>query len=563
MTGTFDSLNPYALRGKTHPYLFALSHISLLARNWDEPFSLYPGLASGIRMAADRSTIEFTLDPDAIWSDGMPVTAADVLFSHRILRDQGRPGHRSYYSRVAAVTRTGQRSVRFDLAPNADGSIDRELPLIIGLMPILPEHWWSGRDITRTTLEVPPVAGPYQVAVAEPGRRLVFERRRPWWGDDVPAFRGLFNVDRVVIDYYRDETVALQAFKAGQTDVRVETDPALWTRGYGDGDGAPSNQPRIVREEIAHGRTEWTRAIFLNARRPPLDDARVREALGLALDYDWMNKALFHGALRPVESLYPNSDLGASAGPPGPAELALLAPFRTLVDPRTFGPAWRAPRTDASGPAGQRPHLRRAMALLAAAGFRVVDGRQVGPDGRPLSLELLIQNAGEEKLALTWARSLDRIGVTVRTRLVDSAQFRARIDRFEADAVIHRWVSTLSPGNEQSLYYGSAAADQPGSRNWPGIRSPAIDAVIAAMGQARTRDELRAATAALDRLVLWGHWIVPLFHSPVDRVARWSHLKRPDHTPLYGIWIDAWWVDGGDRDAGVSGGGGSGGVNAR
>lgn len=545
MVGTFDSLNPYALRGKTHPYLFALSHISLLARNWDEPFSLYPGLASGIRLAADRSAIEFTLDPDARWSDGVPVTVDDVLYSWQTLRDRGRPGHRSYYGRVAAATVTGERSIRFDLSPAPDGRIDRELPLILGLMPILPRHWWEQRDITRTFLDIPPVAGPYQVAVADPGRKLVFQRVRPWWGDGVPAYRGFFNTDRVVVDYYRDETVALQAFLSGATDARVETDVNAWMQAYR---GPAVRDGRIVMEEVPHRRTEWTRAIFLNGRRPPFDDARVREAVGLALDYDWIAKALFHGEVRPVESLYPNADLGA-VGEPSPAELALLAPWRDRLDPRTFGPAWTAPRTDASGPPGQRPHLRRAMDLLEQAGFRVVDGRQVAPDGRHLGFELLLQTPAEEKLALTWARSLARIGVDVRVRTVDSAQFRARIDQFQFDAVMNRWVSSLSPGNEQAIYYGSAAADQPGSRNWPGIRSPAVDALIAEMGRATTREELLAASRALDRAVMWGHWIVPLFQSPVDRIARWSHLKRPDRTALYGIAIETWWVEPDQRSA--------------
>jgi len=538
MVGTFDSLNPFALRGKTHPYLMALTYQSLLARNWDEPFGLYPGLAAVVRMAEDRTVIQFTLDPRARWHDGRPVTAADVLFSFRTLRDKGRPGHRSYYARVAAATALDDRTVRFDLAPGPDGAVDRELPLIIGLMPILPEHWWADRDITRTHLDPPLASGPYRVAVAEPGRKLVFQRVADWWGADVPAFRGFYNFDRIVIDYYRDETVALEAFKAGATDVRVETDIALWQRGY---DGPALRDGRIMREVLPHGRTEWTRAIFLNARRPPFDDSRVREAVGLALDYDWIAKALFHGQAGPIESLYPNSDLSA-AGPPDTAELALLTPFRDRLDPRVFGPAWTAPRSDGTGPPGQRAHLRRALDLLAGAGYRVADGRQVDAGGRPLAFELLLQTPADEKLALAWARSLARIGVALRVRTVDSAQFRARIDGFDVDAVLHRWVSTLSPGNEQALYYGSAAADTPGSRNWPGIRDPAVDAAIAAMARARTREELRTATSALDRVVLWGHWIVPLFQSPVDRVAWRSHLRRPAVTPLYGVWLDAWWA---------------------
>ncbi|QJE74396.1 ABC transporter substrate-binding protein [Aerophototrophica crusticola] len=546
MTGGFDSLNPHAIRGKAATYLTGWVYQSLLARSWDEPFTLYAGLAESFRVAPDRSAIEFTLDTAARWHDGRPVTADDLLFSFQELKTKGRPNHRSYYARVARAERTGERSVRFDLSPNPDGSIDRELPLILGLMPVLPKHWWQaeGRDVGKTHLDPPLGSGPYRVAVAEPGRRVVYERVPGWWGERVPAYRGHFNFDRITIDYFRDETVALEAFKAGGIDLRREPDVARWARDY---DTPAVRDGRIRLVALPHGRTEWTRAVFLNLRRPPFDNRLVREAVALAFDYDWMAKSLYFGQVRPIESLYPNADLAAPAGPPSPAELALLEPFRDRLDPRAFGPAWRVARTDGTGYA-MRPHLRRAMELLAQAGYRVVEGRQVGPDGTPLEAEVLYQLPAEGRMLLEWSRSLARIGVVLRPRLVDAAQFQQRLDRFQFDAITHRWVNSLSPGNEQAQYYGSAAADIPRSRNWPGLRNGAVDAAITALGQARTREELAAATGALDRALLWDFPIVPLFYSPEDRIAAWSHIAWPDRVPLYGVVLETAW----DRRAGSS-----------
>ncbi|HYE49765.1 MAG TPA: extracellular solute-binding protein [Azospirillaceae bacterium] len=540
VTGSWDSLNPFSIRGRAPLYMVAYLYPSLLVRSYDEPFTLYAYLAEAVRCPPGRGWVEFALRPEARWHDGRPVTAADVLFSFETLRSQGRPAYRGNYAKVAAAEAVGERTVRFAFRPGPDGSPDREMPLIMGLMPLLARHWWEGRDLARPFLDEAPLgAGPYRIGAAEPGRHVVYERVEGWWGAELPVNRGLYNFDRIRLDWYRDETVALEAFKAGQVDVRREPDPALWARGY---DGPAARDGRMVREEIPHRRVEWTRGFMLNTRRAPLGDPRVREALGLAFDFEWMNRSLFFGAYARTESHYPNSALAAGEGPPSAAELALLEPFRASLDPRVFGPAWRAPRTPGDGPPGQRPHLRRAMELLRAAAFRVEGGRQVGPDGRPLSLEVLLAEPKEERVALEWARSLDRIGVALRLRVVDSAQFQKRVDGFDFDVALHRWVNSLSPGNEQALYYGSAAADQPGSRNYPGIREPAVDALIAAMLRAETREGLVAAARALDRVLTWGHYAVLLWHQPDDRLAYWPPLRRPAATPLYGVTLEAWWA---------------------
>ncbi|HYC03304.1 MAG TPA: extracellular solute-binding protein [Azospirillaceae bacterium] len=540
MVGTWDSLNPFAVRGRPPLYLAVYVFPSLMARSYDEPFTLYASAAEGLRVAEDRSWVEYAVRPGATWHDGRPITADDVLFSFHTLRAKGRPAYRTNYAKVAGAERTGERTVRFDFAPGPDGSVDREMPLILGLMPLLPEHWWAGRDLSRPFLDNPLGGGPYRVGAAEPGRSVTYERVRNWWGAELPVNRGLHNFDAIRIDWYRDETVALEAFKAGLVHIRREPDPALWARSYG---GKALERGEVVREEIPHRRVEWARGFMLNTRRRPLDDVRVREALGLAFDFDWMNGHLFFGAYRRTESVYPNSALATPDGPPSPAEAALLEPFRARLDPRIFGPAWRAPRTDGSGPAAQRPHLRRAMALLAEAGFTVEGGRQVGADKRPLSLEVLLAEPKDERVALEWARALSRIGVELRLRVVDSTQFQKRIDGFDFDVALHRWVNSLSPGNEQALYFGSKAAETPASRNYPGIREPAVDAMIQAMLRAETRDGLVTATNALDRVLAWGHYFVPLWHQPDDRVAYWRSLRRPQQTPLYGVTLETWWSE--------------------
>lgn len=537
VVGTFDTLNPHVVKGVPAPGLSAVSE-TLLARSWDEPFSLYGLLAERIELPEDRSAITFHLDPRARWHDGTPVTADDVLFSLDIQRRLGTPNRRQYYGRVAVAERLSDRSLRLAFTPNPDGRPDRELPLILGLMPIHQKAWWQGREFDRTTLEAPMGSGPLRVAEVDPGRRIVYERVADYWGRDLPVRRGLHNFDRVVFDLYRDDTVALEAFKAGQGDVRRESDPSKWATGY---DGPALRDGRIVMEEFRHARPEPARGFVFNGRRPPFDDIRVREALGLATDFVWMNRSFFHGALVRTASYFPNSEL-AAAGLPDAAERALLEPFRDRLPQALFERPFALPETDGSGPAGGRANLRRALALLERAGWRVRDGRLVDGAGRPMAFEILLGDPADERVALAFARSLERLGVRATVRTVDSAQYQGRLDTYDFDVTLRFWASTLSPGNEQLYYYGSAAADQPGSRNIAGIRDPAVDALAASLGDTRRREDLVARVRALDRVLLWGHHMVPLFHSPVDRLARASWLRRPEAVPLYGPMVESWWA---------------------
>jgi microcin C transport system substrate-binding protein len=547
-TGTFDTLNPFIVRGRAALGLGYVSE-SLMRRSWDEPFSLYGLIAESITVPEDRSWVEFTLRPEARWHDGVPITPADVLFSWRTLRDHGRPNHRSYYGKVAHAEQTGERTVRFIFKASAKALAkasadpetpgDREMPLIMGLMPILPEHAWKTREFDRTTLEPPLGSGPYRVARFEPGRSIVYERIPDYWGRDLPVNRGQYNFAEIRYDYYRDDGVALEAFKADAYDFRRETDQTKWANGY---DFPAARDGRVKVELLPHGRPEPMRALIFNTRRPQFADRAVREALGYALDFEWMNRTLFHGAYRRTASYYPNSELAAS-GPPSPAELAVLEPLRGTLPPEAFGPAFVPPVTDGSGPTGLRGNLRKAQELLAKAGWTVRDGLLRNAQGSALEFEILLVSSSDEKVALEFARALQRIGVTAKVRTVDSAQYQARLESFDFDMTLNRWTSTLSPGNEQIYYWGSEAADWQGSRNYAGIRSPAVDTLAESLAAAVDRDDLVTRARALDRALTWGHYVIPLYHLTADHVAYWSRLKRPAVTPVYGMVIDAWWME--------------------
>lgn len=536
-TGSFDSLNPFITRGR--PALgLGLVHETLLKRSWDEPFTLYGLVAGTVSVPEDRSWVEFSLRPEARWHDGRPMTVEDVLFSWRVLKEQGAPRYRLYYRKVASAVKTGARSVRFAFEPGTD----REMPLIMGLMPILPEHWWQGRTFDRTSLAPPLGSGPYRVSRVDPGRSVTFRRVEDYWGRNLPVNRGFYNFDEIRYDYYRDEAVSLEAFKAGAYDFRRETDPARWAVAY---TGPAFEDDRIRLETFPHSRPEPARALVFNTRRPPFDDRRVREALGLALDFEWMNRSLFHGAYERTASFYPNSEL-AARGRPSAAELKLLEPWRAVLPAELFEGPFRPPRTDGTGPPGLRANLRKAAALLAKAGWTLHDGRMVDETGRPLSFEILLVDPSDERVALEFGRGLRRLGIEARVRTVDSAQYRARLDDYDFDMTANFWASTLSPGNEQALYWSSDAAGRRGSRNYAGVRSPAIDALIAEITAARTREALVTAVRALDRVLSWGYYVVPLYHLGEDRIAYRSRLRHPGKIPLYGPVMETWWDGGGE-----------------
>jgi microcin C transport system substrate-binding protein len=529
VAGSFDNLHRYTYRG-TPALGLALTHDTLCARAWDEPFTLYGLIAESLRVPADRRFVEFTLRESARFHDGAPMTIADLRWTCDILAKEGAPGTRTALKRVERIEETGPRSLRFTFKSDAD----RESPLLLALLPVLPKHYWRSRTFGQTTLEAPLGSGPYRVAESEPGRKVVYARVADYWAADLPVARGLYNFDRVQFDYFRDDSIALEAFNAGAYNFRTETNVANWALRY---DAAKMRRGEIVRESLAHGRPDAVRALIFNTRRARFADPRVREALSLVLDSDWINRTLYYGALRRIDSYFPNAELKAQ-GMPGDAERALLEPWRAAVPPRVFGEAWRPP--DGSRDT-TRERLRAATALLRDAGYAIRDGALRGPDGAAFAFEILLGNPQEEKLALSYAESLKPLGIAASVRTVDSAQFVARLEDFDYDMLLHRWISTLSPGAEQALYWGSAAAESKGSRNYAGIRSPAIDAVAAQIAGAQTREGLVAAARALDRLLTWGFYAVPLFYSGVDQIAYRPPLRRPETVPIYGNVIEAWW----------------------
>ena len=536
--GTFDTLNPYVIKGKPAIGLhhgFGNYFETLTRRSRDEAFSLYGLLAETIDMAGDRGWIEFTLRPEARFSDGTPVTVDDVIFSWATLKEKGSPNARATWSRVAQVEKTGPRGVRFTFVDNSN----RELPLLVaGFLPILSKRWWQDREFSETTLEPPLASGPYAVESIEPGRAIVYRRNPNYWGRDLAVNRGQFNFDTIRYSYFRDSSVALEAFKAGDYDYRSEGDAARWATQY---DFPALADGRAVRETIANGTPSGLRALAFNLRRPLFADRRIRQALTLAFDFEWLNRALLHQGYARTTGMFSKSAL-APNGAPSPAELKLLEPFRDKVPPQVFGPPFQAPTTDGSG--RDRANLRQAAELLKAAGYTVRDDVLRAPDGTPFRFEITLRLPSNERIALSFARNLKRLGIEARVRLVESAQFQGLIDSYDFDMVFGFWGVTLSPGNEQQNYWSSLTADQPGGRNWAGVADPAVDAMIAALGGARTREELTAAARALDRILMWNYYVLPLYHDAGQRIAYWRPLARPQTVPVYGVRLETFWVDG-------------------
>ena len=531
-TGTFDSLNPFIIKG-VRAYGRHLVFETLLRRAWDEPFSLYGLIAESIEVPDDRSSVTFVLRPEARFHDGSPITADDVVFSWETLKDHGRPNHRLYYRQVRRVERPDARSVRFVFGAE---SPDRELPMLMGIMPILSKSWYESVNFEETTLDPPLGSGPYRIESVDPGRSIVYRRDPDWWGRDLPVNRGQYNFDRIRYDYYRDAEVMMEAFKAGEYDFRNEASAARLATGY---DFPAVVEGRVRVERLPHGRPSGMHAFVFNTRREIFADRTVRHALAHAFDFAWINQALLHGAYVRTRSIFDNSELG-SRGVPESGELALLEPHRGRLPPELFERAYRPPGDGGS----VRANLRAARRLLAGAGWTVQGGvLRRESDGLPMAFEILLVRPGNEKIALSYARNLERLGVEVGIRTVDTAQFQYRRNVYDFDMLIYRWGMSLSPGNEQAFYWGTAAAEEDGTRNYPGVRDPVVDELIDRMTDVRGREAFVDTIRAMDRMLLWGHYFVPLYHRNDDYVAYWDKFGRPEVTPLYGAVVETWWED--------------------
>ncbi|QGZ33176.1 extracellular solute-binding protein [Stappia indica] len=537
--GSFDSLNQFIVQGGTTTArgirdtdFGALVIESLLERNLDEPFTLYGLLAESVRMPEARDWIEFRLDERARFSDGTPVTVEDVIFSFEILRDKGRPHFRARYSRITAMEKTGERSVRFTFA---DGT-DRELPLLVGMSPIFARHTIDPESFDRSTL-VPPVgSGPYVIDSVDPGNRIVYRRDPDYWAKDLPIRRGLYNFDEVSIEYYRDENTLFEAFKKGLVQVLPVADPARWTTSL---DFPAVAEGKVVKEGFRLGTPAGMHGFVFNTRRPVFADVRMRRALAMLFDFEWVNRTLYHGLFARTGGYFDNSVLSSLGRPASEAERALLAPFADEIAPDVLAGTWQPTHADGSG--RDRKVLRAAVEQLGAAGYRIDGGTLRDPGGAPLSFEILVASQDQERLALAYQRALKLIGIEARIRSVDSAQYQRRRQTFDYDLVMNTWLVSLSPGNEQRYRWGSDAAGQDGSFNYAGVKSPAVDATIDAMLAARDAEGFTAAVRAFDRALISGAYVVPLFHLPEKWVARWTAIGRPEVQSITGPRFETWW----------------------
>jgi peptide/nickel transport system substrate-binding protein len=531
--GTFDSLNPLIVKGLAAPSIRGYVIESLMARGYDEPFTLYGLLAQTVETDPERSYVTFNLDQRARFSDGQRVTPDDVVFSWQLLRDKGRPNHRTYYSKVTKADVIAPNSVRFDLS----GSNDRELPLILGLMPVLPKHAINSETFEETTFEPPVGSGPYIVKDVKPGASVTFVRNPSYWGADLAVNRGFWNFDEIRFDFYRDANSYFEAFRKGLYDLRAEHDPSRWQTGY---DGPALRAGKIVKESFPTGLPKILSAFVFNTRRAIFADIRVREAIGLLFDAEWANKNFFYDLYRRSAGYFDDSELSSIGRPADATERNLLSAFPGTVREDILEGKWSPPVTDASG--RDRDTLKKALALLSEAGFDLV-GTELRDrkTGAPFAFEILATTRDQERLALAFARDLKRAGITANLRAVDAVQFDRRKLTYDYDMVEYRWDQSLSPGNEQAFYWGSAAADTEGTRNYMGVRSPAIDAAIAALLQARERAEFVSTVRALDRILISGFYVVPLFHLPEQWIARSSTIAHPATTSLSGYLPETWW----------------------
>ncbi|QDM19517.1 ABC transporter substrate-binding protein [Tardiphaga sp. vice352] len=537
--GTFDSLNPFIVRGLAVPQMRGFVVESLMTRGQNEAFTLYGLLAQSVETDDARSFVTFRLDPRATFSDGRPLTADDVVFSWALLRDKGRPNHRQYYAKVAKAEVLDARTVRFDFG----GQGDRELPLILGLMPVLPRHAINAETFEETSMAPPLGSGPYRVSAVKPGATVTLTRNPDYWGRDLPVNRGLWNFDEIRLDYFREANGHFEAFKRGLYDFRVEYEPLRWHDGY---NFAAVKSGEVIRDAITTGLPKPSEFLVFNTRRPIFADIRVRQAMTLLFDFEWINRSYFFGLYARSAGFFPGSELSAYARPADARERALLEPYAAQMPADILDGLYRLPVSDGSG--RDRETLRRALELLAETGFDLDDNVLRKRASRaPFAFEILVTSRDQERIALAYARDLKRAGIAMNVRAIDAVQFDQRKLSYDFDMIQNRWDQSLSPGNEQSFYWGSEAASLPGTRNYMGAKDPAIDALIATMLVTRDRAPFVDAVRALDRVLIAGFYAIPLYHVREQWIARWNRIERPQASALTGYLPESWWTQIPDR----------------
>ncbi len=535
--GTFDSLNPFIPKGTPASGL-GLIYDTLTTRSYDEPFTEYGLLAEQLEYPEDRSWIIYHLNPKARFHDGEPVTADDVVFTLKLLREQGNPFYRYYYANIKSVEALAPHKVKFTF----DGKDNRELALITGQLQILPKHYWEKRDFAKASLEPPLGSGPYRIKSMEPGRSLTLERDPNYWARNLPVNRGIYNYDEIRYDYYRDQNVEFEAFKAGEFDFRVETSAKTWATGY---NFDAVKQGRLKKVQIKHNNPTGMQGYQFNLRRPLFQDRALREAIGYAFDFEWSNKNLFYGQYSRTLSFFSNSDL-ASSGLPEGEELAVLERFRDQLPPEIFTQPFTLPTTEGNGK--NRKNLRSAKKLLERAGYNIKNNQLYPPGGEnPVEFEILLVSPAFERITNPFVKNLHRLGIKAQVRIVDASQYINRLRNFDFDMIVRTIAQSTSPGNEQRDFWHSSAADSEGSRNIGGLKDPVIDQLVDLVISAPSRESLVARTRALDRVLLNKHIVVPQWHSKYHRLAYWDKFQQPaistTYDPGFGMGFFTWWID--------------------
>ncbi|EPJ91801.1 extracellular solute-binding protein [Pseudomonas psychrophila] len=542
--GTFDTLNPYTFKGtspvSTPNFLqYGVNELNetlmagtgQYAPSGDEPTSSYGLIAQSVEYNEDRSWVVFNLRPEARFHDGKPITAYDVAFSYNLLLKEGHPQYRTNLQEVQRVDILGPKRIRF-VFKRANNPL---LILRLGELPVLPQHYWAKRDFKATTFEPPLGSGPYRITKVTPGRQLVFEHVKNWWGANLPVNRGKYNFDRVEVEFYRDSDVAFEAFKAREFDIYIEHQAKNWANGY----NFPAvRRGDVVKAEIAHQIPTQTQGLFMNSRRATFEQTRVREALGLMFDFEWTNRTLFNGAYKRASSFYPNSEFSASGIPQG-HEWLMLSPWRNQLPPELFSQAFALPQTDGRGI--PRETMRQALGLLAESGWKLSGQRLLNSEGKPLRFEILLVNPNLERILQPYVENLASIGVDARLRTVDRAQYKQRLDQFDFDMILMTLDQTLSPGLEQWQYFHSSQANVKGSKNYAGVSSPLVDQLLERLLAAQNRDEQLSAGRALDRVLLWQHYIIPNWYLNYHRLAYRNRFAFVT-TPPYTLGLSAWWL---------------------
>jgi peptide/nickel transport system substrate-binding protein len=542
VVGTFDSLNPFLVKSLrttargmfNDPQFGNLVYETLMQRSADEPFTMYGLLAEKVETNDERTWVEFTLNPKAKWSDGVPVTPDDIVFTFDILAEKGLPQYKQRKDRISKIEKIGERGIRFTFNDTAD----REFPLVLALMPVLPKHAIDRDRFDNSLLKVPVGSGPYIISEVQPGQRIIYKRNPDYWATDIPSRRGFNNFDTITVEYFRTEQSQFEAFKKGVFDVFMEGDPNKWASSY---DFPAFRDGRVVQETFETKSPSNMFGFVFNTRRTKFADRDVRGALALMFDFEWTNRNLFASRYQRLASFWQGSELSALGRPAGATERALLAPFPAAVLPDVMDGTYTPAKTDGSG--RDRKEMKRAYDVLISKGFSIRDETMLDPAGTPLTFEILTRSVAEERLGLAYKRTLERLGIGVSIRTVDDAQYQKRLETFDYDVILGAYSGSLSPGFEQFRRWSSQSRDSNGSFNYAGVADPAVDALIAKMLAAREQEEYTSTVRALDRVLISGNYFVPIYFQPAQWVARWSYTKHPDKTSLNGYQFPSWWTD--------------------